>query len=106
MEWETFRDAHFRPGLVMIRRPKGIGPEEGKAACEALAASLRLVGDYALKAEAQCIHVAFEIVRDAQRFGDVLGAKRGKPEPEWALTLCARPSMTLWAIFTSRTPSP
>lgn len=87
MEWEAFRDAHYRPSLVVIRCPRGIGPEDGRAACEALARSLELIGDYALKVDARCVRVAFETIQDARRFGAALGTKQGKPEPEWALTL-------------------
>jgi hypothetical protein len=94
MEWEAFRDAHYRPSLMVVRCPRGIGSEDGKTACEELAASLELIGDYALKVEAQCIRIAFETVQDAQRFGEALGAKPSKPEPEWALALIGRLSRT------------
>lgn len=91
MEWSAFRDAHYRPGAVVLFLAMGVEPEDGERACERLAEALRPAGDYAVKREGgSSVRIAFELERDARRFGRAAGAHRIRREPEWALTLVGR----------------
>jgi hypothetical protein len=90
IEWEAFLDTHYRPRAVVLFLSMGIEPEAGELACEHLATALKPAGDYALKRERGHVRVAFELERDARRFGRATGAHQIRQEPEWALTLVGR----------------
>lgn len=90
MEWGAFRDAHYRPGAVVLFLPMGIEPEDGERACERLARAVKPAGDYSLKRERGSVRIAFELEGDARRFARAAGARQTRREPEWALTLVGR----------------
>jgi hypothetical protein len=90
MEWGAFCDTHYRPSLVVMFLPIGLEPADGLLACERIVQLIRPTGDYALKPGRQCVRVAFEVLRDAKRFGRAAQARQSRPEPEWEVTLAGR----------------